>query len=47
MSDLCNTISALPKYSRKELTLMQESDNTIKLFLAYFDSGQKPTAAVI
>ncbi|CAC5412822.1 unnamed protein product [Mytilus coruscus] len=42
---LCNQVSALPRYSNSDMKLMQNSDNTIKQFLIYFNEQRKPSSS--
>ncbi|CAG2184615.1 unnamed protein product [Mytilus edulis] len=44
---LCNEVSALPRYSNSDMKLMQNSDNTIKQFLIYFNEQRKPSSKLI
>ncbi|CAG2204695.1 unnamed protein product [Mytilus edulis] len=44
---LCNEVSALPRYSNSDMKLIQNSDNTIKQFLIYFNEQRKPSSKLI
>lgn len=44
LSVFCGAIHTLPRYSRKDIISIQESDSTIKQFLVYFKSGRTPSA---
>lgn len=44
LSVFCGAINTLPRYSRKVIISIQESDSTIKQFLVYFKSRWTPSA---